>query len=71
MGIKLLSGRDLDDQDTATRVKVVVASETAARRIFGTPDAVGRSLITIAEPGYPQRCLVLKRRTPPTQIGIL
>ncbi len=54
MGMKLLSGRDLDDQDTASRVKVVVASEAAARRIFGTPDAVGKSLITIAEPGYPQ-----------------
>ena len=40
--------------DTASRVKVVVASETAARRIFGTPDAVGKSLITIAEPGFPQ-----------------
>ncbi|UCD51601.1 MAG: ABC transporter permease [Phycisphaerales bacterium] len=42
MGIQLLKGRDLTDQDGADRI---VIDETLARRYFGDDDPVGRTLV--------------------------
>lgn len=42
MGIPILRGRGIVDQDRADTPPVVVVSETAARRMFGTNDPIGR-----------------------------
>jgi predicted permease len=41
MGTLLLAGRDFNEHDTATSRKVVVISETAARRFFGSANPIG------------------------------
>ena len=52
-GTPLLRGRGFDDRDTATSQRVVIIGEWAARRLFGTPDAVGREmLIKVDTRGY-------------------
>jgi ABC-type antimicrobial peptide transport system permease subunit len=52
-GTPLLRGRGFDDRDTAASQRVVVIGESAARRLFGTPDAVGREmLIKVDTRGY-------------------
>jgi putative ABC transport system permease protein len=52
-GTPLLRGRGFDDRDTAASQQVVVIGESAARRLFGTPDAVGREmLIKVDTRGY-------------------
>lgn len=52
-GTPLLRGRSFDDRDTATSQPVVVVGESAARKLFGTSDAVGRDmLIKVDTRGY-------------------
>ncbi len=43
-GIPMLRGRGFDDRDDAAANPVIVLSESAARRVFGTSDVVGRQL---------------------------
>jgi predicted permease len=44
LGIPLLAGRDFDARDSRTAPRVVIVNESLARRFFGTPAAVGRTL---------------------------
>ncbi len=44
-GISILRGRGFDDRDDAAASPVVVVSESTARQMFGTADAVGRELL--------------------------
>jgi putative ABC transport system permease protein len=44
-GTPLLRGRAFDDRDTAGARRVVVIGESAARKLFGTSDAVGREML--------------------------
>lgn len=44
LGIPLVKGRAFDQRDVAGSVPVVVLSETAALRLFGTTDVVGREV---------------------------
>jgi len=50
LGIPLLQGRLFEAQDQASSALVVVMSETAARRIFGTSTAIGRRIAPSMEP---------------------
>jgi len=45
IGVPILRGRGFDDRDQAAAAPVVVLSEFTARRLFGTSDAVGRSVV--------------------------
>jgi putative ABC transport system permease protein len=44
LGIALLKGRAFSDADGADAPKVVIVSVSAARRLFGGPDVVGRTV---------------------------
>lgn len=44
-GISILRGRGFDHRDDAAANPVIVISESAARRVFGTSDIVGRRLL--------------------------
>ena len=45
LGVSVIRGRGFDDRDHGGATAVVVLSEFAARKIFGTIDAVGRRLV--------------------------
>ena len=44
LGIEMVRGRAFNDGDTATAARVVILSEMTARRMFGSPDVIGRSI---------------------------
>jgi hypothetical protein len=44
MGIRVLQGRGIADEDAADQPKVCVVNETLARQFFGAADAIGRRL---------------------------
>ena len=44
LGVKLLRGRNLTDQDRAGQPKVLLVSETAARRLWPNDDPVGKRM---------------------------
>jgi predicted permease len=50
MRIPLLYGRVFDARDRADAPRVAVITETMARKVFGTPDAVGRRFRLQADP---------------------
>lgn len=50
LGITPQSGRTFDSRDQATSAPVIVVSQTAARRIYGTDAAVGRQIAPTVEP---------------------
>ena len=50
LGVPLLSGRTFNGGDHAGSLPVIVLSETAARRLYGTTRAVGRQLAPSLEP---------------------
>ncbi|HWI20001.1 MAG TPA: FtsX-like permease family protein, partial [Vicinamibacterales bacterium] len=50
LGVKIVRGREFTDADGPASPPVVVLSEMAARQMFGTSDAVGRTLVV----GRPQ-----------------
>jgi len=50
LGIPLLRGRTFGAQNQATSPPVIVLSATAARRIYGTPAALGRQIAPSIEP---------------------
>jgi predicted permease len=45
LGVPIVSGRDFTDADRADKAPVVIISESIARRMFGSRDAVNRSLM--------------------------
>ena len=50
LGVSVIRGRGFDDRDHGGATAVVVLSEFAARKIFGTIDAVGRRLVIQGPP---------------------
>jgi predicted permease len=44
LGMRLLSGRDFTDRDDERAKKVAIINETFARRYFGTPNPLGRTI---------------------------
>jgi predicted permease len=44
-GIPILSGRDIDDHDTADARKVILISQSGAKKLFGTENPIGHSLL--------------------------
>jgi predicted permease len=44
LGIPLVAGRDFDDADRPGAERVVVVSQSVARRLFGTDDVLGRKV---------------------------
>ena len=82
MGIPILAGRDFNDRDTRTSPCVVVVNQTLVSRFLGAADPVGKTLRTVAEPGYPSaQCEIvglvknakyagLREETPPETFGV-
>jgi predicted permease len=54
LSLPLLAGRDFNDFDTAASRNVIIINETFARLVFGDANPIGRSVVTLAEPGYPE-----------------
>ncbi len=54
MGIRLLTGRDFNDFDTEGSAKVLLVNETFARLVFPGADPIGKTVRSLAEPGYPE-----------------
>lgn len=50
-GIPLLVGRDFNSGDSANSPQVFIASESFARKVFGTPNALGRRVSTDVKDG--------------------
>jgi putative ABC transport system permease protein len=50
-GIPLLAGRDFTSADTSASPKVYIVSEAFARKVFGTPNAVGKRVSTDVKDG--------------------
>jgi predicted permease len=59
MGIPLLGGRDFDDHDTETSRGVLVVNKTFARKAFGADDPIGKTVVSLAEPGFDQKTYVI------------
>jgi len=54
IGTPLLAGRDFDDRDTATSVKVVIVNQAFARKIFKGADPLGKRFRIHERPGKPR-----------------
>jgi predicted permease len=54
LGIQVLAGRNFDDHDHAAAARVALVNESFARHHFGTADALGARVRTVAESGYPE-----------------
>jgi len=55
IGTTLLAGRDFDDRDTATSVKVAIVNEAFVRKVFdGTPNPLGKRFRKHEPPGKPR-----------------
>jgi predicted permease len=50
-----LRGRDFDEHDTDASPGVLVVNETFARKVFGTDDPIGKTVVSLAEPGYSEK----------------
>lgn len=50
LGITLVAGRDLNDQDAAGAPKVAIINETMARKYFGSANPIGRKIGTDDKP---------------------
>jgi predicted permease len=53
LGIPIVAGRDFNEQDTATRQKVVIINETMAHYFFAKNDPLGRRVGTNDDPHAP------------------
>jgi predicted permease len=53
MDTPILQGRDFDDRDTTSSVKVAIVNQTFVRQYILTPNPIGTIVRTIAEPGFP------------------
>src|SRR3989442_1851978 len=54
MEIPMLLGRDFNERDTATSLKVALVNETFLRCFLGKANPIGATVRTGAEPGYPE-----------------
>ena len=54
LDIPMLAGRDFDTRDTPTSARVAIVNEAMARKLFGTPAAVGRRVQKQEGPGWSQ-----------------
>ncbi len=54
IGTPLLAGRDFDDRDTATSVKVAIVNQAFARKIFKGADPLGKRFRIHEHPGKPR-----------------
>jgi len=54
MQIPFLGGRDFTVRDTLQSQPVAIVNETFARQFFGREDPIGETILTDAEPHYPQ-----------------
>ena len=54
MQIPIVAGHDFDQHDTESSGKILVVNRQFVRRFFGGADPVGKSIISLAEPGYPE-----------------
>jgi putative ABC transport system permease protein len=54
VGTPLLAGRDFDDRDTATSVKVAIVNQAFARKMFKGADPVGKRFRIHEPPGEPR-----------------
>jgi putative ABC transport system permease protein len=55
IGTPLLAGRDFDDRDTATSVRVAIVNEAFVRKVFdGTPNPLGKRFRKHEPPGKPR-----------------
>jgi putative ABC transport system permease protein len=50
-GIPLIAGRDFDSGDSTTSPQVFIVSESFAKKVFGTPNALGKRISTDKEKG--------------------
>jgi predicted permease len=53
MGVSILMGRDFNDRDTRTSPCVVIVNQTVVSKFFSAANPLGKTLRTVAEPGYP------------------
>jgi predicted permease len=54
MGIPLIAGRPFSEElDTRTSPRVLIVNETFVRTFFASENPVGKTVRTVAEPGYP------------------
>ncbi|HYO80839.1 MAG TPA: FtsX-like permease family protein, partial [Bryobacteraceae bacterium] len=53
VGVPIRAGRDISDHDTQDSRKVVLINETYARMFFPNTNPIGRTVHSLAEPGYP------------------
>jgi predicted permease len=53
MGIPVTKGRGFTKQDTATSAHVAIVNDTFVRRFFHGANPLGKTMRSIAEPGYP------------------
>ncbi len=53
MGVPILAGRDLSDRDTRTAPCAVVVNQTFVAKFLAAANAIGKTLRTAPEPGYP------------------
>jgi len=54
VGTPLLAGRDFDERDTATSVKIVIVNQAFARKILKVSDPVGKRFRIHEAPGKPR-----------------
>lgn len=54
MEIPLLAGRDFTDLDTAQSPPVLIVNETFVRQFLGPGSPLGRTVLSVAEPHYPE-----------------
>jgi hypothetical protein len=45
LGVRMIAGREFDDSDRADGEKVVIISESVAKRMFPSLDAVNRNVM--------------------------
>jgi predicted permease len=53
MGIPIVTGRGLTNEDKASSPRVAVVNQTFVRRFLSGTDPIGQTLLTIEEPDYP------------------
>jgi len=54
VGMRLMAGRDFEGGDTASSRKVAIVNDTFVRRYLTADRAIGTTVRTIGEPGYPE-----------------
>jgi predicted permease len=52
MGIRIASGRDFNEFDTENSAKVLLVNRSFAQKVFGGENPIGKTVRSLAEPGY-------------------